>query len=62
MTIKPKRTAEQQIADEASRLALHPLTSRQTIVDQQANPDFQTNHNRLRAERLAREAAFKPKS
>jgi hypothetical protein len=61
MTIKSKRTAEQQIADEASRLALHPLASRQTIADNQAGSDFQANHNRLRAERLAREAALKPK-
>ena len=61
MTIKPKRTAQQQVADEASRLALHPLTSRQTIVDQQANPDFHANHARLRAERLAREEELKPK-
>jgi hypothetical protein len=57
--IKPKRTAEQQIADEAERSALHPLTSRQKISDSQAEPEFQENHKRLKADRLAREA--KPK-
>ena len=56
MTIKPKRTVEQQLADEASRIALRPIASRQTIADDQAGPDFYANHNRLRAERLAREA------
>ena len=55
--IKPKRSAEQQVADEADRRALSPLTSRQTISDSQAEPEFQANHKRLRADRLAREAA-----
>jgi hypothetical protein len=55
--IKPKRSAEQQVADEADRRALGPLTSRQTISDSQAEPEFQENHKRLRADRLAREAA-----
>jgi hypothetical protein len=50
--IKPKRSAEQQIADEADRRALHPLASRQTISDGQAQPEFQENHKRLKAERL----------
>jgi hypothetical protein len=40
--IKPKRSAEQQIADELERRALHPLSSRQTISDSQAEPEFQT--------------------
>ena len=39
--IKPKRSAEQQ----------------QTIADSQAAPEFQENLKRLKAERLAREAA-----
>jgi hypothetical protein len=52
--IKPKRSAEQQVADELERRALHPL-SRQTISDSQAEPEFHANHKRLRAERLARE-------
>jgi hypothetical protein len=56
--IKPKRTAEQQIADEAERRALHPLTSRQKITDSQADPKFEENHKRLKADRLAREAAM----
>jgi hypothetical protein len=55
--IKPKRSAEQQIADEADRRALHPLALRQTISDGQAQPEFKKNHKRLKAERLAREAA-----
>jgi hypothetical protein len=59
MTIKPKRTAQQQVADEASRMALRPIASRQTIADDQAGPDFHANYARLRADRLAREAALK---
>jgi hypothetical protein len=59
--IKPKRTAEQQIAEEAERRALNPLTSRQTISNEQAEPEFQENHKRLRADRLAREAVLKAK-
>ena len=54
--IKPKRSAEQQVADELDRRTLHPLSSRQTISDSQAEPEFHANHKRLRAERLAREA------
>jgi hypothetical protein len=57
--IKPKRTAEQQVEDEAARRALHPLTSRQKISDSQAEPEFEQNHKRLRADRLAREARLK---
>ena len=59
--IKSKRTAEQQVADEAERRALHPLTSRQKISDSQAEPEFEQNHKRLRADRLAREASLKAK-
>jgi hypothetical protein len=59
--IKPKRSAEQQIADEADRRALHPLVSRQTISESQAEPEFQENHRRLKADRLAREAGLKAK-
>jgi hypothetical protein len=59
--IKPKRSAEQQVADEADRRALNSLTSRQTIADSQAKPEFQANHKRLQAERLAREAGLKAK-
>jgi hypothetical protein len=54
--IKPKRSAVQQLADELERQALHPLSSRQTISDSQAEPEFHANYKRLRAERLAREA------
>jgi hypothetical protein len=59
--IKPKPSAEQQVADEADRRAINPLGSRQTISDSQAEPEFQENHKRLRAERLAREAGLKKK-
>jgi hypothetical protein len=59
--IKSKRTAEQQIADEADRRALNPLASRQTISESQAEPEFQENHKRLKADRLAREAGLKAK-
>ena len=53
--IKPKRTAEQQVADD--RKALNPLASRQTISDSQAEPAFQENHKRLKADRIRREKA-----
>jgi hypothetical protein len=56
--IKPKRTAAEQVEDEAARKALNPLASRQTISDNQAKPEFQENHKRLKADRLAREAAI----
>ena len=59
--IKPKRPAEQQVTDEADRRALNPLASRQTISDRQAEPEFQENHQRLKADRLAREAGLKAK-
>ena len=58
---KEKRSAEQQVADEDDRRALHPLATRQTIADSQAAPAFQENHKRLRAERIAREAGLKAK-
>jgi hypothetical protein len=57
--IKPKRSAEQQVADEADRRALNPIASRQTISDSQAEPEFQKSRERLKAERLAREAKGK---
>jgi hypothetical protein len=59
--IKPKRSAEQQVADEADRRALNPLASRQTISDGQAEPEFRENYRRLKVERLAREAGLKAK-
>jgi len=58
---KPKRSAEQQVTDEADRKALNPIGSRQTIADSQAEPGFQENHKRLKADRIAREAALKVK-
>jgi hypothetical protein len=54
---KPKRSAERQIADEAGRKAQNPNAARQTIADSQADPEFHENRKRLRAERLARDAA-----
>ncbi len=59
--IKPKRSAEQQVADEADRRALNPLASRQTISEDQAEPEFRDNHKRLKAERQAREASVEAK-
>jgi hypothetical protein len=59
--IKPTRTAEQQVADEADRKALNPVASRQTISDSQAEPEFQENRKRLKADRLAREAGLNAK-
>jgi hypothetical protein len=54
--IKSKRSAEQHVTDELDRRALNPISSRQTISDSQAEPEFQINHERLKAERQAREA------
>jgi len=54
-----KRSAQQQVADEADRKAQNPNGARQTIADSQADPEFQENHRRLRAERLAREVEAK---
>ena len=59
--INPKRTSEQQVADEAAQKALNPIGSRQTISDSQAEPEFQENRKRLRAERLKREDGQKAK-
>jgi hypothetical protein len=59
--IKPKRTAAEQVADEADRRTLNPLASRQTISDSQAEPEFQENHKRLKADRMRREADLKAK-
>jgi hypothetical protein len=59
--MKPKRSAEQQVADEADRRALNPVATRQTILDSQAEPAFQENHKRLKADRLVREAGLKAK-
>ena len=62
MTIMDKRSAEQQVADEANRTALNPNASKQKISESQAVPEFEENHKRLRAERLAREARSKEES
>jgi hypothetical protein len=59
--IKAKRSAEQKVSDAVHRRALDPLASRQTISDRQAEPEFQENHKRLKADRLAREAGLKAK-
>ena len=56
---KQKKSAAEQLVDEAKRRALNP--SRQTISDSQADPEFQENHKRLKADRLAREARLKAK-
>jgi hypothetical protein len=58
---KEKRSAEEQVADEANRKALNPTAARQKISDGQAAPEFQENRERLKAERLAREAGLKAK-
>ncbi len=59
MSTPPKRTADQQIADEAGRKSLNPIGSRQTIAESQATPEFEENLKRLRAERQARESRLK---
>jgi len=43
-----KKSAEQQVADEADRRALNPLATRQTRADSQAAPEFQENLKRLK--------------
>jgi hypothetical protein len=58
---KAARSAEEQLAEEAALRALHPLTSRQKISESQAAPEFEKNHKRLRAERLAREVGLNAK-
>jgi hypothetical protein len=58
---KEKKSAIQQLADEAARKAFNPVAARQTISEQASTPEFEENHQRLRAERLAREAAAKQK-
>ncbi len=58
---KVKITAEQQVADETERRAQNPIASRQKISESQAAPEFEQNHKRLRADRLAREAELRPK-
>jgi hypothetical protein len=57
-----KRSAEQQVADEADRKAQNPVGARQTIADSHADPEFQENYKRLRAKRLARDAELKSKN
>jgi hypothetical protein len=56
-----KRSAEQQVTDEASRKARNPMAARQKISEGQAAPEFHENRERLKAERLAREAELKAK-
>jgi hypothetical protein len=56
---KEKKSALDQLAEEAERRALHSTTSRQTIADSQAEPEFEENHKRLKADRLARQATGK---
>ena len=56
-----KQSVEKQMTDEANLRALNPNASKQKISDSQAAPEFEENHKRLRAERLAREAGMKAK-
>lgn len=55
----PKRTVQQQLDDEVARKARNPNGARQAIAEDQATPEFQQNRERLKAERLAREASSK---
>jgi hypothetical protein len=59
--IKPSDPPSNSSQTEADRRALNPLASRQTISDSQAEPEFQENHQRLKADRLEREAGLKAK-
>jgi hypothetical protein len=51
---KGKKSARQQLADE--RKLFNVIDARQAIADHGSTPEFEENHQRLRAERLAREA------
>ena len=53
---KGKRSALQQLADEEARKAFNPIAARQTIAEHLSTPEFEENRQRLKAERLAREA------
>ena len=55
-----KRSAEKQVLDEANRTDRNPNASKQKISDSQAAPEFEENHQRLRAERLSRETVEEP--
>ena len=52
-----KKSALQQLSDEEARKATNPVSMRQTLADQSNRPEFEANHQRLKAERLARDAA-----
>ena len=41
---------------EAEQKLFNPIDARQAIADHGSTPEFEENHQRLRAERLAREA------
>jgi hypothetical protein len=59
---KEKRSAEQQVADGGRPKGASPTGDEaQTIADSQADPAFQDNHKRLKAERIARELEVKGK-
>ena len=53
---KQKKSAADQLDEEAKRRALNRLASRQAISESQAQPEFHANHERLKAERLGRES------
>ena len=52
---KGRKSAQRQLAAEAAR-KFNPIDARQAIADHGSTPEFEENHQRLRAERLAREA------
>ena len=58
---KGKRSALQQLADEEERKSFNRIAARQTIAEHGSTPEFEENHQRLKAERLAREAKSKEK-
>ena len=51
-----KKSAADQLDEEAKRRALNRLASRQAISESQAQPEFHANHECLKAERLGRES------
>jgi hypothetical protein len=60
--MKPKRrTAAEQFEGVAARKVLNPTGARQTISESQAEPEYQENHKRLKADRQRAKAKLKAK-
>jgi hypothetical protein len=56
MAKSSKKSAQQQLAEQEAQKSFDRIAARQLIAEHGARPEFEENHQRLRAERLAREA------